>query len=180
MSQYTYNFPFSDTQDSYVNIYGYSPFIVTFKPSNIAYGNETVGKIIYEADGEVVAEREFTFSSLQDAVSGATAGIDSRSDFVYTFYNDVSGAVTSTFSITAITIPSFTKLVYSIRVLTLNSWLSQNPTLYSQGTSIFKDVHLVKNKAWGQDNQQLITIEGIKSETDRNGNTFYFNQFAFM
>lgn len=177
MSQYTYNFPFVDTQDDYVNIYGYAPFEVTFKPSNLTYGSETVGKIIYNIDGNIT-ERDFTYSSLQDALTGSTKDIDSRSDFIHTFYNNVSGATTSSVSITALLIPSFTKLIYNISVYTLNSWLSYNPAIAegSQETPVFKNIHLIKNKAWGSGNDQLLTLEGIRQGADSQ----YFNQFLML
>jgi hypothetical protein len=181
MSQYIYNFPLVDSQDEYVSIYGYAPFEVIFKPSNLSYGNETVGKIIYNINGNIT-ERDFTYSSLQDALTGTTKGIDSRSDFLYTFYNNASGATSSAVSVTALLIPSFTQLVYNITVYTLNPWLSYNPVTSTsvQSTPIFKDIHLVKNKVWGSDDNQLITVEGIRQGLDENSNTYYFNQFVML
>ena len=178
MAQYTYNFPFSGSTGNTEFLADYSPFIVTFRPSNLVYGNDTVGKIIYNVNG-VVTERNYTYSSLQEALSGSTTGIDSRSDFVTTFYNSISGATLNTVGITAIMIPSFNVINYNIVVQAINPWLSVNPLTASslQGSKIFEDVHLIRSKSWGQDNKQLVVLEGTRLNTDTNVRR---SQFVFL
>lgn len=137
------------------------PYTVTFQPSSINFQDQFVSKVVYTVPGQTVV-RNFTFSTLQDALTGATKDIDSRSNFTYTFYTAASGGVTHTAIVSATLFPSLSTLEYRVQIPVQQPRLTRNPVLSSAESFVFDGVHLLKSRAWGADNNILFVLEGVK------------------
>ena len=106
--------------------------------------------------------RNFTYSTLVDALTGYTQNVDSRSNFTYTFYNAASGQTTNTVYVSALLVPSLQVVTYTVTCYANTPWLTQNPNS-AGGASVFSAIHLLKNRAWDTNNNQIIVAEGIGS-----------------
>lgn len=140
-----------------------APYTITFQPSSINFEDQFVSKVVYVMPDRVVT-KNFTFSSLQDALTGSTKDIDSRSNYSYTFYNAPSGDITYTVTISAILFPSLSAFEYQIRIPVTTPYLTRNPVLTSTNNCVFDGVYLLKNKAWGSNNTMLFIAEGLNND----------------
>lgn len=137
-----------------------APYTVTFQPSSINFEDQFVSKITYVMPDRVVT-RNFTFSTLQDALTGTTKDIDSRSNYSYTFYNAASGELTHVVTISAILFPSLSALEYKISIPVTKPRFTRNPSLSSGDTFLFDSAFLLKSRAWGPNNTVVLVGEGI-------------------
>ena len=168
MSISTFTFPAS-AQGASTNVVGVAPFTLVFQPSAISFGPNVIGDITYTVassglSGNVVPtsyNRKYTYCSLSEALLHPDH-IDSRSNFYYTFYNAPFGETINIVSVSATLIPSLQIVTYDITVYTESPWLTKNPFVESTGY-IFQAVHLIKSRAWGTNNDQIIVAEGKSS-----------------
>ncbi len=141
-----------------------APLTVTFQPSSINFEDQFVSKIVYVMPDRVVI-RNFTFSTLQDALTGSTKDIDSRSNYSYTFYSSPTGGNINYYvTVSATLFPSLSTLQYVIDIPVNTPRLTRNPSLPSTDTFIFDSAHLLKSKAWGPDNTVLFVVEGVNHD----------------
>ena len=164
MSLSAYTFPEADLGNT-VTLDGVAPFTVVFQPSAINFGKNVISRISYSITDAITSEttnitRNFTYSSLNDALTGSTSTIDSRSNLSYTFYNSVSGETVNAVSVSAILFPSLQTLQYTILPVVYTPYLTFNPKVGAANPYVFNTVHLVKNRAWGTNNNQIIIAEG--------------------
>ena len=163
MSVLTFTFPAS-SKNTLTTVSGYAPFTVVFQPSASAMnvGSNFIGNITYSISGTIIDPvsyiKQYTYCSLSNALANPDH-IDSRSNFSYTFYNSPAGETTTTVIISATLIPSLEVVTYPVTVYTLSPWLTQNPLTAVNG-SVFSAVHLIKSRAWGINNDQIIVAEG--------------------
>jgi|APCry1669193181_1035450.scaffolds.fasta_scaffold03931_2 hypothetical protein len=137
----------------------YTPTIIVFKPSNISLtGNQFLSKMVYQLpDGVITKVNTF--------VPNGYGNDDCRSDFVYTVPNvtttSVSGYTTAVISISAFIGPGnyFNPSTYTLSLTGIPPKFTRNP-LASAEAYVFDEVHLVKMKSWGPDNNQILALEG--------------------
>lgn len=164
-------FYFSVTGTSVIN--GIAPLTVSFQPSNIDFGNNVIGNITYTVSGcaasngvttlsSTTTTRSFTYSTLQEALTGSTKGIDSRSDFDVTFYNSEYGQTLNTVEVKVLLIPSLETQTYILSAVIDAPYLTKNPVT-GGSDNIFEEVHLIKSRSWGAENNQIIVAEGKNS-----------------
>lgn len=141
-----------------------APLTVTFQPSSINFEDQFVSKIVYVMPDRVVT-RNFTFSTLQDALTGSTKDIDSRSNYSYTFYSSPTGGNINYYvTVSATLFPSLSTFEYVIDIPVNTPRLTRNPSLPSSETFVFDSVHLLKCRAWGPNNNILFIAEGINHD----------------
>ena len=201
MSLSTYTFPLSDLGGT-VTVTGTAPYTLVFQPSAINIGNNIIGNITYSIFEQASQKttnitKKYSYSTLQDALNGSTRNIDSRSNFSYTFYNTLSGDTINTVFISAVLFPSLDTINYTVRPVAYTPWLVGNPLpqyLVNENTNnittntndnikllspaygntyAFDSLHLVKSRAWGTNNSQIIVAEGIN--TNLNSQFLFFN-----
>ena len=176
-----YTFPSTDigtTKASPVTITGYAPFTIVLQPSSINVGNNVISSITYAFSGSNYeynyrTSRNFTYCSLSDAVTGANASIDSRSSLYHTLYNSVSGQTITYASVSALLFPSLNTITYTLKLEVNNPWLTINPlsSKESSAPAVFNEIHLLKSRSWGTNNNQIVVAEGIGSP----GQIVFFN-----
>ena len=166
----TYTFPASSVNTDVV-LLGTAPFTVVLQPSAVNFGNEVVGTINYTVSGVNVPEvgantlyvnkysRSYTYTPLN-----ALDISDSRNSFEYTFYNSITGATISYIGVEMVMIPSFTKYVYHFTINTNSPFLTHNPYQLTPAGYAFDNVHLIKSRAWGTLNEQIVVAEGLGTE----------------
>lgn len=140
-----------------------APFTVTFQPSSIDFEDQFVSKMVYAMPDRVVT-RDFTFSTLQDALTGSTKNIDSRSNFSYTFFSAPSGNISYIVALSATLFPSLSTIQYTVQVPVEKPRLTRNPALSSADKFVFDSAHILKSKAWGPDNTVLFVVEGVNHD----------------
>lgn len=141
-----------------------APLTITFQPSSINFEDQFVSKIVYVMPDRVVT-RNFTFSTLQDALTGSTKDIDSRSNYSYTFYSSPTGGNINYYvTVSATLFPSLSTLQYVIDIPVNTPRLTRNPSLPSTDTFVFDSAHLLKSRAWGPNNNILFIAEGINHD----------------
>ena len=116
MSLTTYTFPLSDLGGA-ATITGNAPFTIVFQPSAINLGKNIIGNISYSifeqaTQKTTVVTRNYSYSTLQDALTGSTQYTDSRGNFSHTFYNSASGETVNTVSICSIIPKSSSNTLY--------------------------------------------------------------------
>lgn len=129
---------------------GYTPLTITFQPSNIPLtGQQFLSKVIYQFPDKVVTKvNTFASSNYSDD--------DCRTNIVYTVPDSNS---TQVINISAYIGPDhYTATVYTLNVTNALPKFTRNP-LASAESYAFGEVHLVKLKAWGPDNSQVIALE---------------------
>lgn len=137
-----------------------SPFTVTFQPSSINFEDQFVSKMVYVMPDRTII-RNFTFSTLEDALTGPTKDLDSRSNYSYTFFCDAAGTMTYFVTLSATLFPSLSTLKYVVEVPVDRPRLTRNPSLTSTDSFVFESAHLLKSRAWGPNNTILYIAEGI-------------------
>ena len=160
----TFTFP-NSAKNTSTFVSGVAPFTLVLQPSGMNVGTNIIGNITYGLSGSIVSpisyNRKYTYCSLTEALSHPDY-IDSRSNFYQTFYNSAFGPTTSTIVISATLIPSLEIVTYTIDIYTQSPWLTKNPFRAGSGY-IFNAVHLIKSRAWGTNNDQIIVAEGKSS-----------------
>lgn len=144
MSQITFNF--STTSSS---VTGYSPLAISFTPSAISLaGNEFLSKVVYQLpDRTVTLTNNFT-STVNSA--------DCRAGFNYTL---PAGLTTQILTVTAYKGPAYTSTVYTISATNVLPFLTTNPRIASPSPYTFGEVHLLRSRAWGTENTQMLLLE---------------------
>ena len=140
------DFTFS-TQSSSVS--GYSPLSITFKPSNIALtGSRFISKMVYQFPEKTVTKvNTFTPDYTE---------VDCRADFTYVV---PANNTTCVINISAYIGPDqFTPTTYSLTATNILPKFTRNP-LASAYPYAFGEVHLLKVRAWGPDNSQMVVLE---------------------
>lgn len=170
--------PVSSTNvGSTTNLYGYSPFTVVFQTSSYK-PNNIISTITYSITGASVPfsgeteqwvetyKRNYTYVPLSALDPNQ---LDSRNNFSYTFYNNLDGNYTYTVDVSVFLIPSFVTETRRFLVVCQTPFLTKNP-LMTAGINnyTFEGVHLVKNRVWGQNNEQILTLQGTLSSTNIN------------
>ena len=135
--------------DGVTALSGYTPLTLTIQPRFIPLtGAEFLSKIVYQFPDQTVVKTN-TF-----AVNYGPE--DCRSDFVYTVPNSNS---VLTINISAFVGPdNFSAEVYTLAVTNVLPKFTKNPIAHAEPYA-FEEVHLVKMKAWGPDNSQVIVLE---------------------
>jgi len=136
--------------DSTSSVSGYTPLTITFQPIFVPLtGSQFLSKVIYHFPDKVVTK-------VNTFVSSNYSGDDCRSDFVYTVPNSNSPL---TISISAYVGPDhYDPYIYSFTVTNVLPKFTKNPIANAEPYA-FEEVHLVKMKAWGPDNSQIIALE---------------------
>jgi len=148
------NYSFSTSTSAFS---GYNPLVVTFTPQSISLsGSQFLAKLVYDLpDGPVTKIN--TFLSYNEALDSKYSSIDCRVPWNYT----VPGETTSTYTIKIsayIGPDSFNPTVYTLSATVLLPKFTRNP-LASASPYAFGEVHLLKTRAWGVQNEQYFLLE---------------------
>jgi hypothetical protein len=147
------NYTFTNTFSAFqIN----TPSTITFKPSFISLtGGSTprfLSKIVYNfPDSTQTKIYTFNYYDYDDLTE------DSRVDFVYTLPYSVNPQI---ITITVYIGPDLysTPTTYTLSAQTVATNLTQSPLDYSQPYA-FGEVHLLKSRAWGTNNNQVFLLE---------------------
>lgn len=148
------NYSFSTSTSAFS---GYNPVTITFLPNSIPLsGYQFLSKIVYDLpDGRVTKVN--TFTSYSEAASDQYKNIDCRAPWVYTLPGEASTTVI--ISISAYIGPdAFAPTIYTLSATNLLPRFTRNP-LASAESFAFGEVHLLKTRAWGVQNEQYFLLE---------------------
>ena len=142
-----FNYQFDSTPKA---VSGYTPLTITFQPSFIPLVDpQFLSKIVYYFPNQIVTKVN-TFEPTNYSID------DCRSDFVYVVPN--SNYVQTISAAVFIGPDSYTPTVYALNVTSVLPKFTKNPIANAEPYA-FEEVHLVKVRAWGADNNQLIVLE---------------------
>jgi hypothetical protein len=140
-------FDFSTTSSA---VTGYSPLTIVFTPSAINLtGSEFLAKIVYNfPDGSAV--------TLTNNFTNTTDITDCRANLNYTLPADINA---QTITISVYKGPSYTVTNYTLTVTNVLPYFTTNPKVVSPVAHTFGEVHLLRNRAWGTENTQMLLFE---------------------
>ena len=140
-------FDFSTTS---LAVTDYSPLTIVFTPSVINLtGNQFLGKIAYQLpDGSIV--------TLTNNFTGTADITDCRANFNYTL---PAGLNTQVITISAYIGPNYTLTVYSLSATNVLQYFTTNSKIVSPAPHTFGEVHLLRSRAWGTENTQMLLLE---------------------